>query len=267
MTADDFAFVCRLVRDRSAIVLGAGKEYLVETRLGPVARRYRLASVGELIARLRAPAEDELRTRVVEAMLTTETSFFRDVATFEGLRKSLLPELIRARAGEKRLSVWSAACSTGQEAYSLVILLRDHFPELARWQVDVLATDISADVLAKARGGRYTQTEVNRGLPAAALVRHFSQHGADWQVSDDLRRAVAFRELNLIGRWPPLPKMDVVLLRNVLIYFDVETKKAILARVARLLNPDGCLVLGAAETTHNLDDSFRRVGGCYRLVR
>lgn len=270
MTPDDFAFVCRLVRDRSAIVLEAGKEYLVETRLSPVARRYKLGSVGELIARLRGPVEDELRTRVVEAMATTETSFFRDVAPFETLRAVVLPELLRARERERRLSVWSAACSTGQEPYSLAVLLRDHFPELATWQVSVLATDLSSEVLAKARAGRYTQLEANRGLPAAALVRHFRQVGAEWQLSDEVRRSVEFRELNLVRPWPPLPRMDLVLLRNVMIYFDVETKKSILSRVARLLNPDGYLVLGAAETTLNLDDSFRRVdalkGGFYRLA-
>jgi chemotaxis protein methyltransferase CheR len=270
MTPDDFAFVCRLVRDRCAIVLEAGKEYLVETRLAPVARKYQLGSVGELIARLRAPREDELRARVIEAMVTTETSFFRDVAPFESLRKTVLPELIRARANDKKLSVWSAACSTGQEPYSFVILLREQFPELAQWQVNVLATDLSADVLARAREGRYSQLEANRGLPAAALVKHFRQEGTEWRVSEDVRRAVAFRELNLIRPWPVLSKMDIVFLRNVMIYFDVETKKSILARVARLLNPDGYLILGAAETTINLDDSFRRVeslkGGFYRLA-
>ncbi len=270
MTPDDFAFVSRLVRDRSAIVLDAGKEYLVETRLAPLARQHRFDSVGELIAKLRAPGSSDLRARVIEAMVTTETSFFRDVAPFESLRTSVLPELIQARADTRALRVWSAACSTGQEPYSVVILLREHFPELARWHVDVLATDLSADALARARAGRYTQAEVNRGLPAAALVRHFRQHGPDWQLNDAIRRAVTFRELNLVRTWPALPKMDIVFLRNVMIYFDVETKRAILSHVARVLRPGGWLVLGAAETTLNLDDSFQRVGalkgGFYQLT-
>lgn len=270
MTPDDFAFVCRLVRDRSAIVLEAGKEYLVEARLTPVARKYQLGSLGELVARLRSPAEQELRTRVVEAMVTTETSFFRDLAPFEGLRKTVLPELIAARGTERRLNVWSAACSSGQEPYSAAILLRDHFPELAAWRVSILATDLSADILAKAREGLYSQVEANRGLPAAALVKHFRQEGSGWRVSDEVRRAVEFREMNLTRLWPALPKMDVVLLRNVMIYFDVDTKRAILSRVAKVLRPDGYLILGAAETTMNLDDSFRRVeslkGGFYKLA-
>lgn len=270
MTHDDFAFVCRLIRDRSAIVLEAGKEYLVEARLNPVARKYQFGSLGELITRLRSPAEQELRTRVVEAMVTTETSFFRDLMPFEGLRKSVLPELAAARAKERKLSVWSAASSSGQEPYSFAILLRDHFPELAAWQVNILATDLSVDILAKAREGLYSQLEANRGLPAMALVKHFRQEGTGWRVSDEVRRAVEFREMNLVRPWPVMPKMDVVFLRNVMIYFDVDTKKAILSRMAKVLRPDGYLILGAAETTLNLDDSFRRVeslkGGFYKLA-
>lgn len=270
MTPDDFAFVCRLVRDRSAIVLEPGKEYLVESRLTPVVRKYQLPSLGALVTKLRSPTEQELRTRVVEAMVTTETSFFRDVTPFEGLRRTVLPELVAARAPERRLNIWSAACSSGQEAYSAAITIRDHFPDLASWQVSILATDISSDILEKARAGLYSQVEANRGLPATALVRHFRQEGTNWRLSDPVRRAVEFREMNLIRPWPALPRMDIVFLRNVMIYFDVDTKKAILARVARLLRPDGYLILGAAETTMNLDDSFRRVdglkGGFYRLV-
>jgi chemotaxis protein methyltransferase CheR len=268
MTPDDFAFVCRLVRDRSAIVLEPGKEYLVETRLAPVARQYEFDSICDLIARLRSPAEVELRARVVEAMATTETSFFRDLAPFDTLRKTVLPELIAARGSEKRLNVWSAACSTGQEPYSVALLLREHFPELAGWQVNVLATDLSTEVLDRARAGLYTQAEANRGLPAKLMVKYFRQDGTGWRLADDVRRAVEFREMNLIRPWPPLPKMDIVFLRNVMIYFDVDTKKAILSRVARVLAPDGYLILGAAETTLNLDDSFRRAealkGGFYR---
>lgn len=270
MTSDDFAFVCRLVRDRSAIVLEPGKEYLVESRLTPVVRKYQLDSIGALVTKLRSPIEQELRTRVVEAMVTTETSFFRDVSPFEGLRRTVLPELTAARAAERRLNVWSAACSSGQEPYSVAITVRDHFPDLASWQVSILATDISSNVLEKARAGLYSQVEANRGLPAAALVKHFRQEGTNWRASDAVRRAVEFREMNLVRPWPVLPRMDIVFLRNVMIYFDVDTKKAILARVARLLRPDGYLILGAAETTMNLDDSFRRVdglkGGFYRLV-
>lgn len=261
MTAQEFEYVCRLVRDRSAVVLDAGKEYLVEARLSPLAGQLQLGSVSELIGRLRAGSDGGLTTRVVEAMVTTETSFFRDRHPFEDLRTTVLPDLIGRRAAERRLDVWCAACSTGQEPYSLAILLREHFPELTGWRVNILATDLSADVLGRARAGRYTQLEVNRGLPAPLLMKYFRQHGREWELAADVRRTVEFRELNLAGPWPVLPRMDLIFLRNVMIYFDVDTKRAILERVARLLRPDGYLLLGGAETTLHLDDSFRRVEG------
>jgi len=270
MTAQDFEYVCRLVRDRSAVVLEAGKEYLVEGRLTPVARQLGLGSISALVGRLRAGPDDGLSARVVEAMVTTETSFFRDLHPFETLRTVVLPELIRKRGGERRLDIWCAACSTGQEPYSLAILLREHFPSLTGWRVNILATDLSGEVLGRAREGRYSQIEVNRGLPAALLVKYFRQHGSTWELAEDVRRAVEFRELNLVRPWPPVPRMDLVFLRNVMIYFDVDMKKSILGRVARMLRPDGYMLLGAAETTLNLDDSFRRVenlkGGFYQLV-
>lgn len=271
MTPEEFAFVCRLVRDRSAVVLDAGKEYLVESRLAPLAAELRFGSVGELIAALRDSRSETLGTRVVEAMVTTETLFFRDRVPFETLRTTVLPDLIARRATERTLNVWSAACSTGQEPYSFVLLLRQHFPELSEWTVNVLATDLSGAVLAKAREGRYNQTEINRGLPAALLVRHFEQAGAVWQLRADVRAAVEFRELNLARPWPPLPALDLVFLRNVMIYFAPETKSQILARVARVLAPDGYLLLGAAETVLNLDSPFARAerlkGGFHQLVK
>ena len=215
MTAQDFEYVCRFVRDRSAIVLDAGKEYLVESRLGPLAARLQLGSVADLIGRLRTGRDAALGTRVIEAMVTNETLFFRDVQPFDTLRRTVLPELIRRRAGERRLDVWCAACSTGQEPYSLAILLREYFPALAAWRVGILATDLSAEVLGRAREGRYTQLEVNRGLPAALLLKYFRQHAAVWELADDVRRMVEFRELNLVREWPPLPRFDLVFLRNV----------------------------------------------------
>ncbi|HVK11719.1 MAG TPA: protein-glutamate O-methyltransferase CheR [Gemmataceae bacterium] len=270
MTPTDFEYVCRLVRDRSGIVLEAGKEYLVDSRLTPVARQHDLASVSDLVARLRAEPDGRLATQVLEAMVTSETMFFRDLVPFETLRTTVLPDLVRRRRGERRLSVWFAACSTGQEPYSFALLVREYFPELTGWRLDLLATDLSADVLGRARAGRYNQIEVNRGLPAAMMVKYFRQHGATWELSEDVRRMVEFRELNLIRPWPTLPRADLVFLRNVMIYFDVEAKKSILGRVAKLLRPDGYVLLGAAETTFNLDASFRRVdqlkGGFYQLV-
>jgi chemotaxis protein methyltransferase CheR len=270
MTPLEFDYVCRLVRDRSGIVLESGKEYLVDARLTPVARQCELGSVSELVGKLRGGSDDGLASRVVEAMVTTETSFFRDLHPFETLRTTVIPVLIRQRRDERRLTVWFAACSTGQEPYSFALLAREHFPELAGWRLDLLATDLSAEALGKARSGRYSQLEVNRGLPAALMVKYFRQHGATWELNEDVRRMVEFRELNLTRPWPVLSRIDIVFLRNVMIYFDVETKKSILGRIALLLRPDGYLLLGGAETTLGLCDSFRRLeqlkGGFYQPV-
>src|SRR5262245_37632205 len=269
MTTGEFDYVCRLVRERSGIVLEAGKEYLVDARLTPIARQRDLRSVSELVGRLRAGNEDALAARVVEAMVTTETSFFRDLHPFETLRTTVLQDLISRRQHERRLSVWFAACSTGQEPYSFAMMVREHLPELLRWQLDLLATDLSAEVLDRARAGRYSQIEVNRGLPATLMVKYFRQHGATWELSEEVRRMVEFREMNLVAPWPVMPRADVVFLRNVMIYFDVDTKKTILGRVAKLMRPDGYLLLGGAETTYNLDNSFCRAeclkGGFYQL--
>jgi chemotaxis protein methyltransferase CheR len=271
MTAADFEYVCRLVRDRSAVVLEPGKEYLVESRLAPLARQLQVGSVSDVVGRVRAGgAGNGLAARVVEALVTTETSFFRDRHPFEALRTDVVPDLVRRRRDERRLEVWSAACSTGQEPYSLALLIREHFPELAGWRVNILATDLSGDVLGRAREGRYNQIEANRGLPAALLVKYFRQDGMTWELCADVRRMVEFRELNLARAWPPLPRMDLIFLRNVLIYFDADTKREVLGRAARLLRPDGYLVLGGAETTFNLNDSLRRVerlkGGFHQLT-
>ena len=270
MTAGDFDYVCRLVRDQSGIVLEAGKEYLVDARLTPLAQRAHLGSVSELVGRLRSGSDTELASRVVEAMVTTETSFFRDHHPFETLRTTILPELIRRRRDERRLGFWFAACSTGQEPYSVALLIREFFLELMGWRIDLLATDLSSDVLARARAGRFNQLEVNRGLPATMLVKYFRQHGATWELCDDVRRMVEFREINLTRPWPAMPRMDVVFLRNVMIYFDSSTKRMILHGITKVLRPDGYLLLGGAETTLNLSDSFRRVehlkGGYHQLV-
>ena len=270
MTQQDYDSICRLLRERSAIVLEAGKEYLVEARLAPLVRQLKLNSIGELIAQLRCQAGNGLSRQIVEALVITESSFFRDHHPFEALRKVVIPDLITRRRDERRLHVWCAASSTGQEPYSLALLFREHFPEVAQWKISLLASDLSRQVLDRAREGRYNQIEVNRGLPAALLVKYFEQHGTDWQIKPSIRSMVDFQEINLAQAWPALPRLDLVLIRNVMIYFDVETKKAILGRLARLLRPDGYLLLGGAETTLNLNDSYRRVepqkSGFYQLI-
>lgn len=250
----DFQFVRHLVRDQSAIALDDGKEYLVRARLGPLVTREGLGSVGELVDRLRAGAP-ALRDDVVEAITTNETSFFRDAHAFDALRQSLVPELLKGSSSGLRM--WSAAASTGQEAYSLAILLQEHFPNAA--DVSILATDLSREVLRKAASGRFSQLEVNRGLPARLLVRYFSRQGLEWEVAERVRRMVTFRQLNLARPLPALPRMDLVLLRNVLIYFDPPTKAAVLRHVAHVVRPGGYLFLGSAETTYGLDPQWERV--------
>jgi chemotaxis protein methyltransferase CheR len=270
VTPEDFAFIGKLLVERSAIVLEPGKEYLVETRLAPILRNLEIESIPDLVARLRIPGSNGLVTQVVEALATNETMFFRDVHPFESLRKTVIPDLMRRRGSERALTIWCCASSTGQEPYSLAMLLREHFPDLRTWKVSILATDFSRDSLARARDGTYNQIEVNRGLPAPLLVKYFNQHGTRWQLKEEIRNLVEFRELNLSKPWPLLPRMDLVLNRNVMIYFDIATKKSILSRLAQLLRSDGYLLLGGAETTFNLEDSFRRVealkAGFYQLV-
>jgi chemotaxis protein methyltransferase CheR len=270
MREQDFDFVRRFIQERCAIALEPGKQYLVEARLAPLVKQLNLASLEELIDRLRSGAINELHSKVVEAMVTTETSFFRDVVPFESLRKVVIPNLVERRRQERRLNVWCAACSSGQEPYSVALILREHFPQLKEWKVTLLTSDISRDMLARAREGKYNQFEANRGLPAALLVKYFQQHGTSWQISEEIRRMVEFEEINLARPWPPLPRMDLILLRNVMIYFDVETKKTILRKVAQVLKPDGYLLLGSSETTFNLVESFQRVdqikSGFYQLA-
>jgi chemotaxis protein methyltransferase CheR len=265
----DFEFVRTLVRQRSAISLEANKAYLAEARLSSLAKREKIPSLKVLVEQLRREAYGPLHRKVVEAMTTNETSFFRDMHPFEALRKVILPELIQRRGAEKTLRIWCAACSSGQEPYTIALLMREHLPELRTWKVQILATDLSTEILDRARQGRFSQLEVNRGLPASALVRHFTKVGLDWQASEDLKGLIEFRQMNLAESWPSLPPMDVVFLRNVLIYFDVAVKKDILTRTRRVLRPDGTLFLGAAETTTNLDDLWERVlvdkASCYRV--
>ena len=258
LAAPDFDYIAQLVHRRSAIVLEPGKEYLAESRLESIARDHGLASVGELVSHMRSGMLD-LSDAVVDAMTTNETSFFRDAHPFNALRDTVLPELIEARRVARSITIWCGATSSGQEPYSVAMLIREHFPELTGWQVRIIATDISPSMLQRTREGRYSQLEVNRGLPAPMLVKHFTRDGMHWVVSDDLKRMVSAQYLNLNERWPVMPPFDLVLLRNVLIYFDVPTKQQILAKVRQSLRPDGLLLLGGAETTMNLDANFERV--------
>ncbi len=259
LTPDAISFVCSTVRDRSAIELDSSKTYLIEARLAPVARDNGFASIADLIQGVRTKRRPELESRLVEAMATNETSFFRDIHPFDALRTKLLPELRVRNAAKRSLNIWSAACSTGQEIYSVAMYIREHFPDLASWRIQLTGTDLSDEVLARARAARFSQIEVNRGLSAPLLLKYFQRDGTHWQLKPELRSMAAFTKLNLIERWPAFPTMDIVFLRNVLIYFSPETKRAILEKIRKVMAPQAVLILGAAETTMGLDTAFERV--------
>lgn len=269
LTSFDLDLVRKLVRERSGIVLGPDKNYLIESRLAPVAKLNGLDSLEQLCLRLRAANSTVLQRQVIEAMTTNETLFFRDSHPFETLTKVVLPDMMTRRQAQKRLTIWCAAASTGQEPYSIAMAIRDQLPSLASWQLRIVATDIAADILARAKAGLYSQLEVSRGLPAPFLARYFTKAGNEWQIKDEVKRMVEFRELNLLESYGAVGTADVVLMRNVLIYFDLEMKRQILGKVRRTLAPDGYFFLGGAETTLNIDESYERLpgdrGGCYRL--
>jgi len=259
LTPDVVSYVCTMVRERSAIELEASKSYLIEARLLPLAKQHGFASTNDFIHGVRVKRQPDLERRVVEAMTTNETSFFRDTHPFTALRTKILPGICASREASRSLNIWSAACSTGQELYSIAMLIRDHFPNLVTWNVRLVGTDLSEDVLNRAREAKFSQIEVNRGLPAQLLLKYFDRQGMTWQIKPDLRALATFTKLNLIERWPTLHQMDVVFLRNVLIYFSPDTKRDILRKVREVMAPQAILFLGAAETTMGLDASFERI--------
>jgi len=267
--ASDFDYIAQLVWRRSAIVLEPGKEYLVESRLTPLVRRTGGEAISDLVARLQSQPEDTLHTEVVDAMTTNETSWFRDRLPFDALIAHLLPDLMAKRARERRLTIWSAGCSSGQEPYSIAMLMANAMAMHPGWSVQILATDLSDEMLAKAKRAKYGQLEVNRGLPAQMLVSNFERVGMEWELKPAIRQMVEFRQVNLARAFDAIPTADVVFLRNVLIYFDTETKKQVLKRVRSTLRPDGYLFLGGAETTLNVDEAYEPVqfdrATCYRV--
>jgi len=266
---NDFLFVSEMVRREAAIVLEKGKEYLVESRLAPLVQKGGYADIADMVQKLRDNGEVVLKGKIIDALTTNETSFFRDMKPFEMLQKEVFPQLIEERKSTRTLNIWCAAASTGQEIYSICMVLREHFPELEGWDVKITGTDICQEVLDKAERGIYSQIEVNRGLPASMLIKYFTKNEEQWKVKDDLKSMVSFKKMNLVQPWGNLGKPDIVFMRNVLIYFDIEVKKEILGNVKKIMQPDGFLFLGAAETTLNIDDDFIRRpferGGCYTL--
>lgn len=261
MTDAAFDYLRTFLKGRSGLALSAEKRYLIESRLAPVCRRFGHADLAALVAALRAGRDAAAEKAVVEAMTTNETFFFRDRTPFDLFRETLLPRAMAARAGQRQLRIWCAAASTGQEPYSLAMILNEAEARLAGWRIEIVATDLSEDVLGRAREGLYSHFEVQRGLPAPMLIRHFEQVGEQWRIKPNLRRMVDFRPLNLLNPFATLGTFDIVYCRNVLIYFDAPTKTDVLQRIAGVLAPTGTVVLGAAETVIGLTDALRPEAG------
>ena len=259
MTPIEYDYLRKLLKDRSGLVLAADKQYLVESRLLPVARKVGAGTLSELVQKLKSTGAEPLAVDVIEAMTTNETFFFRDKIPFDHFRETIMPALRAAREAQRRVRIWCAACSTGQEPYSLAICLKEMSQQIAGWRIEIISTDISQEVLEKAKAGIYSQFEVQRGLPIQLLVKYFTQVGEMWQIAPDIRAMVQYRTLNLLQDFSQLGTFDVVFCRNVLIYFDQERKIDILGRLARVMEPDGYLVLGAAETVVGLTDTFKPV--------
>jgi chemotaxis protein methyltransferase CheR len=256
VTPLDYEYLRKLLRERSGLVLAPEKQYLIASRLMPVARRAGCASIAELVRRLREPGSEPLKAEITETMTINESFFFRDKTPFDRFRDTVLPALLSARASTKRFRIWCAAASTGQEPYSLAMILKSMQEKFSGWRIEIIATDISNEVLEKARAGIYSQFEVQRGLPIQMLMQHFEQVGEQWRISEAIRKMVQFRQLNLLADFASLGTFDVVFCRNVLIYFDQATKVNVLERVYRQLAPDGFLLMGAAETVVGLTDIF-----------
>jgi chemotaxis protein methyltransferase CheR len=259
VTGNDFEFIRKLLKQRSGLMLSAEKQYLVESRLMPVARRNGIADLSELTRRLRLGTDLTLTAEVVEAMTTNETVFFRDRIPFDHFRTFILPTLMRSRELYKRIRIWCAAASSGQEPYSLAMAIKESGVACDGFRIEIVATDLSSEMLEKAKAGIYSQFEVQRGLPINLLVKYFTQVGESWQIAPDIRAMVQFRPLNLLDDFSRLGSFDLVVCRNVLIYFDQAAKSDVLDRLARVVASDGFLILGAAETTIGLTQGFRSV--------
>ena len=259
MTPAEFDFISQFLKKRSGLVLTPDKQYLLDSRLSPVARRFNLPDLGAVVGKLRSGTDEALAKSVVEAMTTNESFFFRDKTPFEHFEKVMLPPLLKARAVTKRLRIWCAAASSGQEPYSLAMLLREKSAQLKDWRLEILGTDLSTEVLAKATQGVYSQFEVQRGLPIQMLVKYFVKDGEQWRVNQDIRSMVQYKPNNLLEPFSGMGPFDIVFCRNVLIYFDAATKQNVLERIAPILAPDGYMILGAAETVLGVTAAFSPV--------
>lgn len=258
MKAEDFELFSVLVRQRSGLVLSPDKTYLLESRLMPVVRKWNMKSLEDIAQAIRMRREETLLHDVTEAMTTNETFFFRDQRPFDQFRTILLPQFAKGRSDRKQIRIWSAASSSGQEAYSLAMIFAEEGPKFHDWKIEIIGTDLSSEMVEKARRGVYSQFEVQRGLPITMLVKYFTQAGTDkWQLKDNIRQMVQFREGNLLTDFGPIGVFDVIFCRNVLIYFDQPTKTRVLNAMSQVLSPDGTLFLGGAETVLGVSDRFK----------
>ena len=261
MTPEDFKYISTLIKGQSGLTLTEDKAYLLESRLLPVARKQGMESLEQLIAKLKASNDRALITDVTEAMTTNESFFFRDQKPFDLFRDILLPEMMEKRAAQKSVKIWCAAASSGQEPYTISILLKEAAAKLAGWNCSILGTDISHQILAKAKAGVYSQFEVQRGMPITMLVKYFDKMDDQWQIKQEVKNAVTYNYFNLLDSLKPLGRFDIVFCRNVLIYFDPDTKAKVLSEIADILAPDGMVILGGAETVLGISDRFAPVPG------
>lgn len=257
----DFELLSSTIKQRSGLVLTPEKAYLLESRLLPVVRKYNLRTLEELVDTVRKKREEVLLRDITEAMTTNESFFFRDQKPFTQFQKNLLPQLLTSRAAQKRIRIWSAASSSGQEAYSLAMICLEEAAKLQGWHVEIIGTDLSREMVERSKSGIYSQFEVQRGLPVTYLVKYFSQLGGDkWQIKENVRQMVQFREGNLLHDFGALGTFDIVFCRNVLIYFDPPTKSKVLLAIHKIMAPDGVLLLGGAETVLGISDRFKPSG-------
>ncbi|WP_299618378.1 protein-glutamate O-methyltransferase CheR [Pelagibius sp.] len=270
MNVNDFEYIAELLYKRSGLVITQEKAYLLESRLNPVARKWELDGFENLISQMRAKNDERMLVDVTEAMTTNESFFFRDNRPFDQFKDVVLPHLTETRKTQKKVRIWSAACSSGQEPYTLAMILKEEAAKLAGWSFEIVATDLSNEILSKAQEGLYSQFEVQRGLPITLLMKYFTQEGDKWRISDEIKQMVKYKPFNLLEDPGALGRFDVVFCRNVLIYFDQETKGKVLDRIAKIMPDDGFLYLGGAETVLGICDSFEVIPGqrgVYQLTK
>lgn len=270
MSNTNFKFLQQFIKEQTAIVIDLEKEYLIEARLGPIAKELGLPSIDVLLDEVRTKPNDKLRTRIIDAITTNETFFFRDVYPFEFLKNKAVLDVIEKKKPEKKLNIWCAAASSGQEPYTIAMILKDYAAKLDGWVINFIASDLSETMLEKAKLGIYNQLEVNRGLPMPYLIKYFEKVGSSWQIKQEIRDMIKFQKINLKNTWQ-LARMDIIFMRNVLIYFDLDTKKDIFKRLEFILNPEGYLFLGGSETLLGISNNFERLGvekvPCYQLKK